>query len=249
MIKKFGHDPAHILPDRSQVTMTVPFMAAYARRLVATCHRRGAHAIGGMSAFIPNRRSPEVTERALSNVKADKEREVGLGYHGTWVAYPSLVPVATEVFDRSFGSERANQLDVTPEVEPNADALLDTEIPGAAGPRAGVALNVDVSLRYIEAWLGGRGAVAIDDLMEDAATAEISRSQLWEWVRHEVALGDGTTVTEALVNATIDEYVTALKAEGLDGVRLDAAADVVRAVALSQLLPDFLTFIAGARLS
>jgi malate synthase len=247
VIKKFGHDPSHVLPDRAQVTMTVPFMATYARRLVATCHRRGAHAIGGMAAFIPNRRKPDVTERALAAVRADKEREAGLGYDGTWVAHPDLVPVATEVFDAALG-ERPNQLERLPELEADASGLLDTAIPGSSVTRAGLVNNVSVALQYIEAWLGGRGAVAIFDLMEDAATAEISRSQLWQWVRHGTTLEDGTTVTGGLVEDVIRAEVGSLVGQGLDRDRLEAAAEVVRQVALADHLPDFLTLVAGRRL-
>jgi malate synthase len=247
VIKKFGHDPAHVLPDRAQVTMTVPFMAAYARRLVAVCHARGAHAIGGMSAFIPNRRKPDVTERALAAVRADKEREAGLGYDGTWVAHPDLVPVATEVFDRVLGA-RVDQLDVRPAVEADAGPLLDTAIPGGAVTLAGLRNNVSVALQYLEAWLSGRGAVAIFDLMEDAATAEISRTQLWQWVRHGTVLDDGTVVTDALVAEEIAAERARLAADGLDADRLALAADLVRAVALADTLPDFLTLVAEGHL-
>jgi malate synthase len=248
VIKKFGDDPAHVLPDRAQVTMTVPFMAAYAERLVAICHKHGAHAIGGMSAFIPNRRKPDVTEKALANVRADKEREAGLGYDGTWVAHPDLVRGATVVFDRVLG-DRPNQLEVVPPVPDDVDALLATDIPGATRTIAGLRLNVSVALQYLEAWLAGRGAVAIFDLMEDAATAEISRSQLWQWVRHGVVLDDGTVVTAGLVDAEIDAAVAQLQGEGFDGDRLRAAADLVRTVALSEELPDFLTLIAETQLA
>jgi malate synthase len=247
VIKKFGFDPDHVLPDRAQVTMTVPFMAAYARRLVAVCHKRGAHAIGGMSAFIPNRRDPAVTERALTAVRADKEREAGLGYDGTWVAHPDLVPVATEQFDAVLGS-RPNQLDVAPRLDDDVRALLDTDIPGASVTGAGVAGNVSVSLQYLEAWLTGRGAVAINDLMEDAATAEISRSQLWQWVRHGTPLDDGSVVTADLVAAELDAAVEQLAGAGLDPERLGLAADLVRQVALGDDLPDFLTLVAERHL-
>jgi malate synthase len=236
-----------VLPDRAQVTMTVPFMAAYARRLVAVCHKRGAHAIGGMSAFIPNRRDPAVTERALTAVRADKEREAGLGYDGTWVAHPDLVPVATEQFDAVLGS-RPNQLDVAPRLDDDVRALLDTDIPGASVTGAGVAGNVSVSLQYLEAWLTGRGAVAINDLMEDAATAEISRSQLWQWVRHGTPLDDGSVVTADLVAAELDAAVEQLAGAGLDPERLGLAADLVRQVALGDDLPDFLTLVAERHL-
>ncbi len=248
VIKKFGEDPAHVLPDRGAVTMAVPFMAAYAERLVAVCHGHGAHAIGGMSAFIPNRRKPDVTERALANVRADKEREASLGYDGTWVAHPDLVPVATEVFDRVLG-DRPNQLEVKPPVPDDAGALLETDIPGAERTMAGLRQNVSVALQYLEAWLSGRGAVAIFDLMEDAATAEISRSQLWQWVHHGAKLADGTVVTADLVNQEIDAAVADLAGQGLDADRLGQAADLVRQVALSEQLPNFLTLIAERQLA
>ena len=199
VIKKFGFDPRYSLPDRSQVTMTVPFMATYARRLVAICHRRGAHAIGGMSAFIPNRRNPEVTDRALAAVRTDKEREAGLGYDGTWVAHPDLVPVATEQFDKVLGT-RPNQLEVqaTGRVRRFGSARHGDSRWLRVTARACTTTS-RVALQYLEAWLAGRGAVAINDLMEDAATAEISRSQLWQWIRHGQALEDSTLVTAELV--------------------------------------------------
>jgi malate synthase len=247
VIKKFGGDAAHVLPDRGQVTMTVPFMAAYAERLVAVCHRHGAHAIGGMSAFIPNRRKPDVTERALEQVRKDKEREASIGYDGTWVAHPDLVPVATEVFDGVLG-DRPNQLEKKPPIPGDAASLLETDIPGGKITMAGLRQNVSVALQYLEAWLAGRGAVAIFDLMEDAATAEISRSQLWQWVHHRVSLGDGTPVTADLVNSELDDAVQQLTAEGLDSKRLAQAAELVRQVALSDELPDFLTLIAERQL-
>ncbi|MEO5900517.1 MAG: malate synthase A [Ilumatobacteraceae bacterium] len=247
VIKKVGGDPAHVLPDRASVTMTVPFMAAYAQRLVAICHRRGAHAIGGMSAFIPNRRKPDVTERAIAAVRADKQREAGLGYDGTWVAHPDLVEVATAVFDATLGA-RPNQLEVMPAVGDDAAAMLDTAIPGSAVTAAGVRGNVDVSLQYLEAWLGGRGAVAIHDLMEDAATAEISRSQLWQWVHHGVVLDDGAIVTAAMVAAEIDAVGKRLIDDGLDAGRIHTAMDLLRNVVLAAELPDFLVLLAEARL-
>ena len=161
--------------------MTVPFMRAYTELLVRTCHRRGAHAIGGMAAFIPNRRDPAVTEVALARVREDKERGVGDGFDGTWVAHPDLVPVAAEVFDRVLG-DRPNQKErLREEVSVTAAQLLDLRVPGGAVTEAGVRANVRVALAYLDAWLRGDGAAAIDNLMEDAATAEISRSQLWQW--------------------------------------------------------------------
>jgi malate synthase len=180
VIKRFPDD---VLPDRAQVTMTVPFMRAYTELLVATCHRRGAHAIGGMAAFIPSRRDPAVNEAALAKVRDDKVRESGDGFDGTWVAHPDLVPVATEVFDGVLG-ERPHQRDrLREDVRVTAGDLLDLAVPGGEITDDGLRANVSVGIRYLHAWLHGTGAAAIDNLMEDAATAEISRSQVWQWVR------------------------------------------------------------------
>ena len=184
VIKKFRHRDDFVLPDRAAVTMTVPFMRAYTELLVKTCHRRGAFAIGGMAAFIPSRRDPEVNEIALAKVREDKSREAGDGFDGTWVAHPDLVPTATEEFDRVLG-ERPNQLDrQRPEVSTTAAQLLSVpETPGEM-TEAGVRQNVSVGIQYLAAWLTEHGAAAIYNLMEDVATAEISRSQLWQWVHH-----------------------------------------------------------------
>ena len=188
-IKKLRTWPDLAVPDRSQLTMTVPFMRAYTELLVRTCHRRGAHAIGGMAAFIPNRRDPAVTEVALAKVRDDKERESGDGFDGTWVAHPDLVPVAMEIFDRVLG-ERPNQKErLREEVSVGAAELLDLRVPGGAVTEAGIRANIRVALAYLDSWLRGVGAAAIDNLMEDAATAEISRSQLWHWRTRGVALG------------------------------------------------------------
>jgi malate synthase len=201
VVKAFRDRPEYVLPDRAQVTMTVPFMRAYAELLVQTCHRRGAHAMGGMAAFIPNRREPDVTERALAAVRADKEREAAAGFDGTWVAHPDLVPVATEVFDRVLG-ERPNQLARRREdVHVRTADLLDVRVPGGQITEAGLRTNVRVGIEYLAAWLGGTGAVAIANLMEDAATAEISRAQVWQWVRHGCVLPDGRTIDAELVRA------------------------------------------------
>jgi malate synthase len=184
IIKAFSASPSSaLLPDRAQVTMAVPFMRAYAQLLVRTCHRRGAHAIGGMSAFIPNRREPEVTENALAKVREDKQRESGDGFDGTWVAHPDLVPVAMEIFDGVLDG-RPNQKDkLREDVVPDAGALVNFSVPGGEITQAGLTTNVSVGIRYIASWLAGVGAAALDNLMEDAATAEISRSQVWQWVR------------------------------------------------------------------
>jgi malate synthase len=226
VIKKLGA----VLPDRGQVTMAVPFMRAYTQLLVKTCHRRGAHAIGGMAAFIPSRKDPEVNEVALAKVREDKERESGDGFDGTWVAHPDLVPVATEVFDRVLG-ERPNQVDRRrDDVEASAAELLDFEIPGGAITDEGLATNVSVGVRYLDAWLHGVGAAAIDNLMEDAATAEISRSQVWSWVG-----------AERFTRARVREEIAGIEAG-------DDAKELFAEVALADELPEFLTLVAYDRL-
>jgi malate synthase len=223
-IKKLGHRPEFVLPDRNSVGMGVPFMRAYAELLVKTCHHRGAHAIGGMAAFIPSRRDPEVNAVALAKVREDKEREASQGYDGTWVAHPDLVPVALEVFDRVLG-DKPNQLDVLREdVEVTATDLLDVAATPGEITEEGLRNDVSVGIQYLAAWLRGTGAVAIFNLMEDAATSEISRSQVWQWLHHgkvkredvqritdeEVAkLGDGYEEARGLFEqvATGDDFV------------------------------------------
>ncbi|WP_434969145.1 malate synthase A [Microbacterium sp. bgisy207] len=245
IIKNYrGRGARFVLPDRSEVTMTVPFMRAYTELLVKTCHKRGAFAIGGMSAFIPNRRDPEVTERAFQKVAADKKREAGDGFDGTWVAHPDLIPVARAEFDAVLG-DRPNQLDrQRPDVNVRAADLIDVHI-GRPITASGVYGNVSVAIRYIEAWLRGLGAVAIDNLMEDAATAEISRSQIWQWIHQDRTTEDGTPITR--------EYVEGLIAQVLDevsrseGDRFDDAAAVFREVALGTEFPAFLTLPAYSR--
>jgi malate synthase len=229
--------PDFVLPDRGAVTMTAPMMRAYTDQLVAVCHRRGAHAIGGMAAFIPSRRDPEVNERALAKVREDKTREAGDGFDGSWVAHPDLVPVCREVFDGVLG-DRPNQLDrQRPEVSVTPEQLLD--VAGVPGDRtmAGLRTNVEVAIRYLAAWLGGNGAVGIHNLMEDAATAEISRSQTWQWVHAGVRLDTGDTVTEELVRKVVEEEVA-----GIGEIdRLDDARRLFEQVALADAFPDFLT--------
>jgi len=225
-IKKTGA----LLPDRVQVTMTVPFMRAYTQLLVKTCHHRRAHAIGGMAAFIPSRRDPEVNAIALSKVGEDKRREAGDGFDGTWVAHPDLVPVALAEFDAVLG-ERPNQLERhRDDVEVSADQLLDFTVPGGEITDEGLRLNASVGVRYVDAWLHGVGAAAIDNLMEDAATAEISRAQIWSWVR-------AGRFDEARVRAEI----AAVEAS-------PEAKEVFADVALSTPFKDFLTTSAYGRL-
>ncbi len=239
IIKNYrGRGARFVMPDRSEVTMTVPFMRAYTELLVKTCHRRGAHAIGGMSAFIPNRRDPEMTERAFEKVAADKRREAGDGFDGTWVAHPDLIPAARAEFDAVLG-ERPNQLDrQRDDVEVTEKDLLDVHI-GRPITAAGVHANVSVAIRYIEAWLRGLGAVAIDGLMEDAATAEISRSQVWQWIHQDRSTEDGTPITAEYIEGLIERVLA--ETPRTEGDRLDDAADVFREVALQPTFPTFLT--------
>jgi malate synthase len=228
VIKRFPDD---VLPDRGQVTMTVPFMRAYTRLLVQTCHRHGAHAMGGMAAFIPSRRDPEVNELALAKVREDKEREAADGFDGTWVAHPDLVRVALERFDAVLG-DRPNQVERVPEdVSVSADQLVDFAVPGGEVTEEGLAQNVSVGVRYLAAWLAGTGAAAIDNLMEDAATAEISRSQVWQWVRA------GRFTRERVL-----EELEPWRGEHPE------AAEVFEQVALSEHPPEFLTLPAYERL-
>jgi malate synthase len=246
LIKKFADRPEMVLPDRAQVTMAVPFMRAYTQLLVRTCHRRGAHAIGGMAAFIPNRRDPVVTEQALAKVTEDKEREAGDGFDGTWVAHPDLVPVAKAVFDRALG-DRPNQLDrLREDVRVGAGDLLDVRIEGGRVTEAGVRTNVNVALQYLDSWLLGVGAAAILNLMEDAATCEISRSQLWQWIRHGVALDDGRPMTRELYASIRDEELARLGGHATG--RLADAVAVLDAVVLADRFVPFLTQVADDRL-
>jgi malate synthase len=226
-----------VLPDRAAVTMTAPMMRAYTEQLVAVCHRRGAMAIGGMAAAIPSRKDQEANERALAKVREDKTREAGDGFDGSWVAHPDLVATCREAFDAVLG-ERPNQLDrQRPEVSVTAAQLLD--VAGVPGGRtmAGLRTNVEIAIRYLAAWLGGNGAVGIHGLMEDAATAEISRSQVWQWVHNGVELDTGEVVTAELVRRVVAEEVGEIGQ--LD--RLDDARRLFEQVALADEFPDFLT--------
>jgi malate synthase len=241
VIKKFSHRADWMLPDRSQVTMTVPFMRAYTELLVKTCHKRGAHAIGGMAAFIPNRRDPEVTEHALRKVREDKEREAGDGFDGTWVAHPDLVPVAQECFDRVLG-DRPNQKDrMRDDVRVGASDLLSIPVPGGTITEQGVRNNINVGIQYVSAWLDGLGAVAIFNLMEDAATAEISRAQLWQWVHHGAALADGREMTADLYREMRQEELAGLEEQVPDASRLREAAELLDRLVLADEFEEFLT--------
>jgi malate synthase len=236
IIKKFRDaGPSFVLPDRAAVTMTAPFMRAYTEVLVATCHRRGAMAMGGMAAFIPSRRDPEVNATALAKVRADKEREAGDGFDGSWVAHPDLVEVCRDVFDATLGG-RPNQIDrLRDDVRVTADQLLDIAATPGAVTEAGVRGNISVGVRYIASWLAGTGAAAIDNLMEDAATAEISRSQIWQWVHNGTTVESGDPVTA--------DYVHRLLAEdsAIAGVEYTTARELFLRVALADDFVEFLT--------
>ncbi len=209
-IKKFGHRADFVLPDRGSVTMTTHFLRSYSQLVVQRCHRRGAFAMGGMAAQIPIKNDPEANERALARVRADKEREAGDGHDGTWVAHPGLVGIAREIFDRlmpgpnNLGRLR-DDVDVT-----GADLL---KVPQGKVTRAGLRVNIDVGIRYLAAWLGGNGCVPIHHLMEDAATAEISRAQLWQWTRHGTQLEDGNAVTLELVREEAQSVLAEIRRE------------------------------------
>jgi malate synthase len=235
IIKKLGLREDMVLPDRNSVGMDAPFMRAYAELLVKTCHRRGAHAIGGMAAFVPSRRDPDVNERALAKVREDKEREAGQGYDGTWVAHPDLVPVAKEAFDRAL-EDRPNQLDVArDDLRVAAADLLDVAATPGEITEEGLRANISVGLQYLAAWLRGSGAVAIFNLMEDAATAEIARSQIWQWLHHHrFSLDD--------VRRIADEEAAK------PGPDYDAARELFDLVATRDEFVEFLTIPAYERL-
>ncbi|OEV04278.1 malate synthase A [Streptomyces oceani] len=246
IVKNFRDGGARfVLPDRNSVTMTAPFMRAYTELLVRTCHRRGAHAIGGMAAFIPNRRDPEANELALAKVRADKDREAEDGFDGSWVAHPDLVPVARQSFDAVLGERPHQKERLREDVRVTASDLIAVDSLEARPTYEGLRNAVQVGIRYIEAWLRGMGAVAIFGLMEDAATAEISRSQIWQWVNAEVVLDTGETVTPELVRRVAAEDLAAVQAEaGPDAFAAgcwQTAHDLLLRVALDEDYADFLT--------
>jgi malate synthase len=245
-IKCFPEERHMVLPDRSDVTMTVPFMHAYTELLAATCHKRGAHAMGGMAALIPSRKGgDEANEKALAGVRADKEREVGQGYDGTWVAHPDLVPVAREVFEQGLGG-KANQLGKKRnDLDIRAEHLLDLRSTPGNITEQGLRTDVNVGFQYVSFWLGGRGAAAINSMMEDAATAEISRTQIWQWVHHGVELDNGETVTRDLVRKVLDEETEKIRKsvgeETWCAGRPAETREIFEKVALSRELIEFLT--------
>jgi malate synthase len=241
MIKKFSFSNDVIFPDRAQLTMTVPYMRAYTRRLVATCHKRGAHAIGGMSAFIPSRRDAEVNRVAIAKVREDKEREANDGFDGTWVAHPDLVPVAEECLTTKLGYDpHQKETPAAHGFEVTARDLLPSNFEGAKITEAGVRNNISVALQYISHWLQGQGAVAINNLMEDAATAEIARAELWQWVKFEVTLEEGVKLTRA-------EFLRRLEAEraryagGFAKWRINDACALLEKLVISEDFCEFLT--------
>ena len=246
-IKRFRSRPEFVMPDRSAVTMTVPFMKAYSDLVVKTCHARGAHAMGGMAAVIPSRTDEEANRAAFEAVRSDKEREANDGFDGTWVAHPDSVPVAMESFDAVLG-ERPNQVEKQrDDVQPSAAALLDVASTPGQRTEEGLRSNVNVGIQYISSWLRGNGAAGIYGLMEDAATAEIARGQVWQWIRHEATLDDGRTVTPELVRELEGSELEKIRSEIGDDEwfenegRPDLSRSLFERVALSEEFVEFLT--------
>ncbi len=246
-IRNFRDRPDFVLPDRADVSMTVPFMRAYTERMVHICHKRGAHAIGGMAAFIPNRRDPEITENALAKVREDKGREARDGCDGTWVAHPDLVPPVLEVFNEVLGDAPNQKSKLRDDVEVDAEDILDVPATPGNVTEEGLRLNVSVALQYLSAWLGGNGAAAINNLMEDAATAEISRSQIWQWIQHGAKLDDGRTVTRDLYAQIRNEEVQQLRA--IDNGHLETATRLLDDLILNDQFITFLTLPAYGELA
>ena len=247
MIKRFRSRPEFVMPDRSEVTMTVPFMKAYSDLVVKTCHARGAHAMGGMAAVIPSRTDEEANKRAFDSVKADKEREAKAGFDGTWVAHPDSVAVATEAFSAVLG-DRPNQVDKQrDDVSPSRDALLDVSSTPGERTEEGLRSNVNVGIQYLSSWLRGNGAAGIYGLMEDAATAEIARGQVWQWIRHEATLDDGRQITPEFVRELEESELEKIRAEIGDDEwferegRPDLSRSLFERVALNEEFIEFLT--------
>ncbi|KAJ5966505.1 malate synthase [Penicillium waksmanii] len=238
-IKKFRNHPNFVLPDRSDVTMTVPFMDAYVKLLVKTCHHRGVHAMGGMAAQIPIKNDPAANDKAMESVRADKLREVRAGHDGTWVAHPALAAIASDVFNKHMPTP--NQLFVRrEEIHITANDLLNTNVPGKI-TEDGIRKNLNIGLSYMEGWLRGVGCVPINFLMEDAATAEVSRSQLWQWVRHNVSTAEGKKVDKAYSLRLLQEQADALAAKGPKGNKYQLAARYFAGQVTGEDYADFLT--------
>jgi len=244
-IKKFAEDPKAVMPDRAQVTMTAPFLRAYSLHLIKTCHRRNVHAMGGMAAQIPIRDNPEANEAAMEKVRADKLREAGDGHDGTWVAHPGLVPIAKEIFDKAM-PEPHQIARKRQDVNVAASDLL--QVPHGTITEAGLRQNLNVGLGYLEAWLRGTGCVPLYNLMEDAATAEISRAQVWQWIRHKAKLNDGRAIDRELCNNILDEELGKLKSSASVGHRYDDAATIFRDLIAAPRFPEFLTLPAYEKL-
>ena len=240
-IKKHREIPGINFPDRSQITMTVPFMKAYTELLVQSCHKRGAHAIGGMSAFIPNRRDPEVTEQAFDQVKRDKEREVNMGFDGSWVAHPDLVQLCKDVFQNSLNG-KDNQIDYVP-TEPivSEDMLQDFTISDGTITEEGIRTNIRVGILYIQSWLLGQGAAALFNLMEDAATAEISRSQLWQWLNNKSSTNDKQKIEKEYIDVLITDEVEKIRKLQDETSKLDEATDLFKNLIFDSNFEEFLT--------
>jgi malate synthase len=241
-IKKFAEDPKAVMPDRGQVTMTTHFLESYSRLLIKTCHRRNVHAMGGMAAQIPIRLDPSANEAAMEKVRADKLREANDGYDGTWVAHPGLVKLAKEVFDAAM--KGPNQIArKRQDVHVRASDLL--EVPKGTITEAGLRQNLNVGIGYLESWLRGHGCVPLYNLMEDAATAEISRAQIWQWIRHKARLDDGRTIDQALARQFFDEELAKLKAmvgdEAYENGRYRDAARLIIELIESKRFAEFLT--------
>jgi malate synthase len=244
-IKKFAQDPNAVLPDRAQVTMTTHFLQSYVRLLVKTCHRRNIHAMGGMAAQIPIKNDPAANDAAMAKVRADKEREAGEGHDGTWVAHPGLVALAKDVFDKAMPGP--NQIArKRQDVHVTAADLL--KVPTGAITEAGLRGNINVGLGYVESWLRGVGCVPLYNLMEDAATAEISRSQVWQWIRHQAKLADGRVVDRALCRKILDEELKKLKEGAPAGERYDDAAKLFGDMIEAERFVEFLTLPAYEQL-
>ena len=235
-IKRHRNVDGIIFPDRSQITMTVPFMKAYTELLVESCHKRGAHAIGGMSAFIPNRKDPEVTEKAFENVKNDKLREANMGFDGSWVAHPDLVSICKDVFNDHLNGE-ANQISFVPRYDIEDSMLHNFKIENSSITMEGIHTNIKVGILYMHSWLNGQGAAALFNLMEDAATAEISRSQLWQWLHNSVETENGETITESFMEEAFETVFSEIN----DIENIEKARDEFKKLVFDEDFSDFLT--------
>lgn len=247
VIKNFKHNKDFLLPDRSDVTMKSPFMQAYAINLVHVCHKRGAHAIGGMSAFIPNKNDALVTKHAIEKIRLDKLREAKIGYDGTWVAHPALVPIAREVFDHVVGNKPHQIKDAIDFPKIESKDLLNIKTTRGNITENGVRSNVNITLQYIHHWLSGKGAVAIHNLMEDMATAEISRAQLWQWIQNQVILKDGRIFDINLYRTLRDEEINTLQIENFD--LNPQAIEILDRLVLNREFEDFLSYTAYAKVA